>query len=218
MTGLWRTLGLSLPVALFGAGCTGSAAVQLVSIHPRAIDPPSVDIRSFGSWECYWWVEESGDLNIAIRCENGNPLAGRLGRVELNLSWVLDKPPAGSGRDYRIHSLETRTVLDTALETHRFVSYAGMVKVLVTDDEHLKGTFRMLVMHRGGFAPLSLLQGPKGNFMLFGTFQALLDPRRGRAIRERTESDGWARPKASAPPRSTSQPSEADNSGPNHSG
>lgn len=200
-------------IAIAGAGCSGSAEVQLVSIHRMAIDPPAVDVQKFHANECYWWIEDSGNLNIAIRCKRFNPLAGRLGGVEVNMSWVLGKPPAGSGRDYRVRAGMMRAIIETPLETHRFVFYSGMVKVLVADNDQMEGSFRIFAVHRGGFSPLLLLQGPRGNFMFFGTFRAVKDPERGRAIVERTDSAGGHRPAPEKVPTTTTQAAGAAESG-----
>ncbi|MFQ5422914.1 MAG: hypothetical protein ACE5F9_02925 [Phycisphaerae bacterium] len=176
-------------------GCTGSATVQVVSLRPDAIDPPPARVWRYDAGECYWWIDAAENLNVALRSRRHNLLLGRLGDVDLTLSFVLGKPPAGHGRNYAIRSRHTRTLIESALATQHFESYGGIADVIVEDDGMRRGSFRIWVRQRPGFSPLMFLSGQPGNFLVFGSFHAVPDENhKGRYIRQHTESGGWERP------------------------
>lgn len=191
---------------LFLAGCTGSGEVCFVSLHSKEIDPPATDVWAYPAQECYWWVDEAGDLNVALRCPRTNLLLGRYGRVDLDLSFVLDQPPAGSGRNYRIGQRETRTLFRSAFQHIRLVSTNGIVGVTVRDDGTLRGSFRVWMQPRTEAELFAFFPNNPGALLCFGTFQAVKDERKGQALRTLCESGGWERPPRSAP---TTQPAAA---------
>ncbi len=182
-------------LAMALAGCAGSATVQIVSLQPNAIDPPPARVWRYDADECYWWIDPADNLNVALRSHRHNLLLGRLGDVNLTLSFVFGKPPAGHGRNYAIRSQHTRTLIESALATQRFESYGGIAGVIVNDNGTLQGSFRIWTKQRPGFSPLMFLSGHPGNFLVFGSFHAVPDEHhKGRDIRQHTESGGWERP------------------------
>lgn len=175
-------------------GCGGSATIQFVSLHPSEIDPPGVMPSRFDAEACYWWVDEAGDLNIAMKCRRHNLLLGRYGRVALDLSLRLDEPPAGSGRNYRVGRSKARALFVSALHNLRLPSQGGIVGVTVGDDGTLRGSFRIWMKPQAGVRLFSFLPRRPGRLLCFGTFEAVKDAERGGAIRADCEAGGWTRP------------------------
>lgn len=200
-------LALGIP---FLFGCTGSGRVNFVSLNMTEIDPPPAKAWQFDATECYWWLDDQGDLNVALRSVRDAALLGKLGRVELCLSFVLDAPPAGSGRNYPIRQREVRAVALNAMQSHRFTSFAGIAGVTTQPNKGLHGSFRVWMHAHSELSMFNVMPNRPSPLLCFGTFEAVHDPVRGRALRERTESSGFARP---ARPRTfggaTSNPSPA---------
>jgi hypothetical protein len=190
-----------LAVAAMTAGCNGSGDVRFVSLQAKEIDPPTTEVWQFPAQECYWWVDEAGDLNIALRCPKDNVFLGRFGHVDLDISFVLDKPPAGSGRNYRVTQRETRTLFVSAIQTLRLNSVSGIVGVTMKDDGTLRGSYRIWMLPQKTVDVFSLLPQDPGALLCFGTFRAVKNEERGKAIRTRCEAGGWVRG-----PRPTTRP------------
>lgn len=174
-------------------GCSGSAEIRMTSLSASAIDPPLTEVTSFSASECYWWLDGVGDMNIAIRGTKQNLLLGKLGKQSLIISFALDEPPAGSGRNYTVRSRESRTVLASPLMTQRLASYAGIVSTLVDDGETIHGSFRILTKLRDDPGLLSFLPRSQGSVLVFGTYKAVRNAERGLAIRRESEMYGWGR-------------------------
>lgn len=197
-----------LAIAALTAGCTGSGRVNFVSLNMTDIDPPPAKAWQFDATECYWWLDDLGDLNIALRSVRDAALLGKLGRVELYVSFVLDTPPAGSGRNYPIRQREVRAVALNAMQTHRFTSFAGIAGVSTRPDQRYRGSFRVWMHAHSELSMLNVMPNRPSPLLCFGTFEAVHDPARGRALRERSESSGFARPaKPGASGRATTKPS-----------
>jgi len=180
-------------VGVVGCSGSGSAEIRMTPLSVSDIDPPTTDVTSFSASECYWWLDGVGDVNIAIRCTKQNLLLGKFGKQSLIISFALDEPPAGSGRNYKVRSRESRTVLGSPLMTQRFASYAGIVSTLVDDAETIHGSFRMLTKLRDDPGLLSFLPPSQGSVLVFGTYKAVRDADRGLAIRRESETYGWGR-------------------------
>lgn len=193
--------------AAWSAGCSGSASVQIVSLHATAIDPPDTKVWTYPSTDCYWRLDEAGRLNIAMTGLRRDVLVGRLGDVRWGVSLVLDKLPAGSGRNYVIRSGPTRVVIESVLATHHLTPYAGIVAVMTDERNELRGSFRLWMRHRPGFSPLLFLGPRSGNVLVFGTFRAVQDSDRARAIRDAIDKGGWSVPVPAGP--ATSRPTAA---------
>lgn len=174
------------------SGCAGSAELQFVSTNLASINPPPPIVYRYDPQQCYWWVDDDGSLNIAMQFDRVN-LFTELGRLRLQLSLMFDAPPAGSGRDYTIGARNVRGRFETALTQARLISSGGVVAVTKTGDR-FRGSFRVLLQQHPGLSLLSLTPQRPGNYLMFGKFDAIHDPDRGRTIRDSTESDGWVRP------------------------
>jgi hypothetical protein len=206
---------LALPVIWLAAGCTGSATIQFVSLHHEEIDPPTTKVWRFDASECYWWLDDAGELNVAMKCRQHNLLLGHWGDVELDLSFVLGEPPAGSGRNYPIRRRHTRSRFVSALQSQRLTSQAGIVGVIVEDGGAIRGSFRIWMMPQKQLRLFDFFPQQSGQLLCFGTFHAVEDAARGRAIRAHCEAEGWTRPARKPipvqkpPPVPTSRPQEA---------
>jgi hypothetical protein len=183
-----------LAVAATTVGCTGSARVNFVSLNMTAIDPPPARAWEFDAGECYWWLDESGDLNLALRSVRHDALLGKFGRVELCVSLSLDAPPAGSGRNYTIRQREVRAVATTTLQSHRFTSYAGIVGVSTQRPDRYSGSFRIWLNAHTELSLFTVMPNRPGTVLCFGRFEAVHDEARGKAIRLQTEAGGYVRP------------------------
>lgn len=196
-------------IACAAAGCGGTATIQFVSLHPTEIDPPGVTPSRFDAEACYWWVDEAGKLNVAMKCRRHHLLLGRYGRVSLDLSMRLDEPPAGSGRNYRVGRSKASAFFVSALHNLRIPSQGGIVGVTVGDDGTLRGSFRIWMKPRAGVRLFSFLPRRPGRLLCFGTFHAVKDAQRGAAILADCEIGGGVgppRPKPSPTPPTTTRP------------
>jgi hypothetical protein len=187
-------------IAMLAAGCGGRGTLQFVSLNMTDIDPPAAEVWRFDAGQCYWWADETGELNIVLKHGQRGLLTGRLGDADLGLSLAFDKMPAGSGLNYPIRQQETRTLYLSPLATQRFTSYAGIASVIVRDDRRLRGSFRIWMTPIQEVTLLSFLPQRPGPVLCFGTFEAVEDRARGQAIRDFCESGGWARMPRKAPP------------------
>ncbi|HVP12769.1 MAG TPA: hypothetical protein VMV94_16460 [Phycisphaerae bacterium] len=188
-----------LTVATAG-GCAGSGVVQFASLHPTEIDPPATTVWRMDAQQCYWWLDDAGELNVAMTCVRNNLLFSKLGRVTFDMSFVLGAPPAGSGRNYAIQQRETRSIFVSALQDLRLISSAGIVGVNMRDDGTLRGGFRTWMVPASNPAmSLSFLPQQTGPLLCFGTFRAVKDETRGKEIRARCEAGGWVRPPRKPP-------------------
>lgn len=203
-----------LAIALLAslAGCSGSATVQFVSLHPSEIDPPHTAVWRLDAQECYWWIDEAGELNVAMTCKRRDPLLGQYGRADFDVSFALGDPPAGSGRNYQVQQREVRTLFLSAMATLRLTAQLGIVGVTVGKDGTIRGSFRMWMTPQGELQVLSLLPEQIGPLLCFGTFRAVQDQARGQQIKARCESGGWTRPPR-RPPAPTTQPAATQPAG-----
>jgi len=179
-------------LALAAAGCNGNAQLQFVSTSLNAIDPPPPIVYRYDPQQCFSSVDENGAFTIAMRFDNISPLSG-LGKLTLQMSYVLDGPPAGSARDYIVGPREVRGCFDAAIGRNRFLSQRGIISVIRTKNG-FKGSFRITLQHYPATSVLNLLPQRPGGYLLFGTFESVNDPVRCAQIREATEADGWTRP------------------------
>ncbi len=186
-------------------GCSGGARINFISLNTNAIDPPQVEPVRFAAQQCYWWRDASGDFNIAMQCRKGNLLLGKLGDVEIDLSLALDGPPAGSGRDYPLRQREVRAVVLAPAGNQRLVAHTGFLSVITDRNGNYHGSYRVWMTPLSELNVLSFLPQRPGPVLCFGTFSAVHEESRGRAIREQSETGGWARtPRIAAP--TTSRP------------
>jgi hypothetical protein len=183
-------VGAALAGMTAGAGCAGSARVELIPLNYKTIDSASALTRPLGLDRCYWWTDESGQVWIAMQCER-RPVFGKLGTFLYQMSLVLEKLPSGKQREYTVAERELRAVARFSGFESRFVSSAGVVALYREPGNRLVGSFRFLARREvsqllGGWSPPT-------SYVMQGTFEAVHDEQRGRPIAEATESHGWDR-------------------------
>ena len=204
------TLNFAIRYSLFviPLSCSGTAKINFISLNTIAIDPPRTEPWRFDAQQCFWWVDESGDFNIAMQCRKGNLFLGKLGDIEIDVSLALDGPPAGSGRDYPLRRREARAVLLSPAGNRRFIIHTGVCDVLTGKDGTYRGSYRLWMSSLSELNVLSFLPDRPGPILCFGSFCAVHDEKRGRAIREQSETGGWTRPPRK-PKSATSRPASA---------
>jgi hypothetical protein len=188
---------------LLPAGCAGSARMNFVSLNHAAIDPPAPVVHRFEPQQCSWWIDDLDRLNVAMQFDQFSPF-NKFGEMTLRISLVLDAPPAGSGRNYTAGPDTLRGHLATPLDQHRFSGLTGIVAVSRRGKARLSGSYRLWVRHHPGLSLFSLFPQQPGLLLLFGTFDAVHDPRRGAVIRAECESNGWTRPAPTTQPHTQS--------------
>jgi len=187
-------------------GCTGSARIDFVSLHNSEIDPPPAKTWRFDAHEAVWWIDDAGELNLAFHAQKRNLFLGKYGDVDLNLSLTPGPPPAGRARNYKIRRRETRTRIDNAFGQQRYTSYAGIMYVILEEDQTLHGSFRIWMKPPRELNFFTVLPRTPGSLLCYGTFHAVKDQHnRGPAIRSHCESGGRQRPPL--PTQPTSRPS-----------
>ena len=178
--------------------------MQFVSLNATRIDPPPVKVWHYDAQEAYWWIDQAGEINIAMRSRESRAFLGRFGKTELSMSLVPGPPPAGSGKDYTLRRRETRTVLVAGIGRQRYTSYAGVMDVLMDDGTDIHGSFRIWMRPQSPVLSLSPLPQRPGSVLVFGTFKAVKNEKRGATIRTFCESEGWQRKPLRTP--ATTQP------------
>lgn len=189
--------------ALVFAGCGGSAKVSFISLHTQAIDPPRVEPFDLDVQECFWWLDADGDLCLAMRSHQGNIFLGQVADMDVELSFVLGKPPAGSGRDYTLGPRGVRTIVRSALQNQRYNTLSGIICVLTKPPDELHGSFRIWMTPMNELGLLSFLPGKPGPVMCYGRFRAIKSAARGQEILARTESGAPRPAKVATPPAAT---------------
>src|ERR1044071_5753198 len=161
------------PIAIFLFGCSGRATVDFVSLNMSEIDPPQPKAWSFNASECYWWLTEVGELNIAMRHREENPLLGKAGNVDMAISFVFDSPTAGRARNYNITSRDVRSLYVSPLATQRWNTSGGIVGVTIGRDGVLRGSYRLWMVPLMNTGLFSFMPVRPGSVLCFGTFEAL---------------------------------------------
>jgi hypothetical protein len=196
--------GLAL-VALPLFGCRGHASIHTIKLGTKKIKATGPLVARIEPDECYWWVDDDGQLCIAMR-DSGWSLSGKPHkRIEL-LSLVLPGTPAGTGRDYHVNRRALRARRDAGYTHTRTASLRGIVGVWDYGRGRLKGRFRITALRQSYWVVMGWRADAR--VLILGEFEAIHDPTRGGAILARTEEDGMARrpppgrkisPKASRP-------------------
>ena len=175
-------------------GCSGSTKINFISLNTTAIDPPRTEPWQFDAQECFWWLDDAGEFNLALQCRKSNLILGRLGDMEIDLTFALDGPPAGSGRDYPLRQREVRAVILSPAGNQRFNVHSGICSVLMGKGGTYRGSYRVWMTSIPEVNILSILPQRPGPVLCFGTFYAVRDEVRGREIRAKSESFGGVRP------------------------
>ncbi len=204
-----RRLGaLPLAALLCGLlGCSGNAQLEMAALDFQMIDPPAPRVTRVDLDRCFWWTDDDGFVWISIE-RAMRPFFGAFGEVLLQFSFSLDRPPAGKARNYIVSDRELRGLVRLGPAESRFVSVNGIVAAYREPGQRLRGSFRLEATRQtsrvlGGW-------GLPARFLLMGSFNAIHDAARGRAVAAATEESGWERDPRPVPrgakPRATTRP------------
>lgn len=165
------------------------------------VDPPPARVQTVRFDRALWWTDEAdGTLRIAME-KDAPSLLGEIGRVIVQLSLRLEKPPAGPTRQYTLGPAELRGRIRVgALET-RLATASGVAVIDRVREGVFRGAVRLIATRRsmqllGGWS-----SGPR--VLLLGEFEALHHADAGKRVYDDTESSDFARPAF----RPTSRPS-----------
>ena len=190
-----RLFPLSL-VLLVLTGCGGHATIHQIPMGIRKISTTGALVRKTTPDECYYWVNEAGELCVAMREAKWSPLGKRF-RSEFIASLVLEGLPARTARNYRVGRRTFRGRVEAGYKHTRSASLAGIATVWDYGRHRLRGRFRFSAKHQS----YSVLTGWGSNkgLLVVGEFTAVPDRRAGERILARTEERGLER----GPPRAT---------------
>ncbi|MCG3126724.1 MAG: hypothetical protein CHACPFDD_01577 [Phycisphaerae bacterium] len=185
-----------LPSAFVILLCGCSAGnLELVSLDFRSIDPPAAQVTRLPLDRCFWWTDESGRLWLAMERIVQIPFLSNVD-FEFQLSLRLDRPPQGKARNYTVRDAELRAAARVGPAESRFSSLAGILAVYRESGDRLRGSLRLQVARQVNAMLTGWTQPTR--YLMLGSFVAEHDEVRGRAIAERTETDGFERDVPSA--------------------
>ncbi|MBL8878526.1 MAG: hypothetical protein JNG88_05340 [Phycisphaerales bacterium] len=192
---------LALSALAACCGCDGQARVEYTSLDFANIDPPAVRVSRYDMPHCYWWTDARGQLWIAMERHDAS-LLGSAFSTEARLVFVLERAPAGRGRNYLVGKREMRGAATFGLVDIRYIAQQGIMGVNrdSSQSDELRGSFRIQTS-------LSVSQmfggwGKPSSVLMFGEFTAVRDERRGREVVERAALEPWeeqSRPTATQP-------------------
>jgi len=174
-------------------GCSGSGRIELAALNFRAIDPPAAPsprVVRVNLDRCYWWTDQADRLWLAMEHRRLPLLNPRL-RVAFQLSLALEKLPAGPARDYHVGPQTLRGLVRAGPWESRLTARRGIIALYRESGNRLRGSLRIEAV-RVSAGWLGHWSRPK-DYLLLGTFVAVPDRGRGRAILAATESAGWER-------------------------
>ncbi len=183
-----------LAACVLPVGCTGRAQVYSVPLVRTDLPPPEPLLQTVQPSEAFYWLGESGELNVALR-HYAAPAAGLGIETEWLLSLVLEGLPAGSQRLYTLDAQSVRTLQILGPTRQRSASLMGVAVMHAPRGRVLEGRFHANVRQQAfgfldGWSP-DIRSAPVA--VMVGEFRAVHDPVRGQAIRLRTEADRFGR-------------------------
>ena len=184
-------------------GCRGGGRLELASLSFKSVDPPAPRVTAVKLRECYWWTDDADQVWIAVQ-SRWSPWFNPKFRLELQMSLVLEKLPAGAARNYELRQRALCGRIRFGPWESRLVSQVGIAAAYRESGNRLHCSMRVQATR-----VTSQLLGSWGQpvpYLVLGDFTAVPDEQRGRAIALLTESGGWDR-------KPTSRP--ADDSSPN---
>lgn len=197
-------LSATLMIAPFLGGCRGNLHCNFLSNVMSDIQVRPTDARTIriDCQECYWWVDSDNRFNIAgkgVAKFPFNPLYDQ----EINVSFVLDAPSQGVGKNYTLYPNNVRGFIKSGGNLYRFRGAHGILGIENMTSGAVRGAYRSSI----GLSQAKILGGwsQAAPYFIFGTFTAVPDrDHRGPGIRGRTEGDGYER---KLPPLKSASPS-----------
>ncbi|MEK6799776.1 MAG: hypothetical protein AABZ12_12495 [Planctomycetota bacterium] len=183
-------LAIAVTLALLLGGCTGHATIHMVPLGNQKISAADPLIVRQDPHECYYWLNDVSQVCVAMRFRHVSWL-GKAFSSELVLSLVLDKPPAGAARDYRVDRFTERHRLDAGFTHLRGASLSGIIGTWDYGKRQLKGRFRFTAKQQSFFVLTGW--GSDHSVLFVGEFTAVHDRAAGEKILQRTEADGMGR-------------------------
>lgn len=168
-------------------GCA-AGRMHLVPLHTNAINNTEPLIASLQIVDAYWWEDENGHINIALRAK---PEGLYFGTFWTTLT--LGEPPAGSAREYRLGREGLSAAYTFGSLTHsRLRSLRGIAAIWPQPDGTLRGRVRTWARRQS----FTMLLGwrPAAQILITAEFRARHDPTRGREMRERAQPGAWPSP------------------------
>ncbi len=178
---------------IFLVGCSGNIECNFVTTNFNSInvEPTDAKVFRFKCDECFWWLDESGRLNIAGKGINKSLINSTLDR-EFYISFVLGSPSHGIGKNYKLNSQSIRGLIKMSGNMYRFRSVYGILGIENRKQDLIKGAYRANVR----VCAARLLGGWSKStpFLICGTLQAVPDKEnKGKQIRKITEQMGYSR-------------------------
>ncbi len=186
-------LSLTMATCLSLAGCAGNLKCSLVSNNmvDIAVEPTDARTITLDCAECYWWVDEDGRVNIAGRKVIKSLINARYD-FEFYLSFVLDVPSKGMGKNYQLNQSSIRGMIKTGGNILRFQGTYGIL-----GSENRKPDLLVCAYRSGIGISTAKLFGGWSNpvpFLVYGTLNAVPDrENKGKAWRKLTEAEGYER-------------------------
>jgi len=194
----WQSVLGTAFVLLFLAGCRGSASYTIASLNTRRISASESLTRRIDAGECYHWINDYGELCVAMRMTDGSILGKAFSKTSI-ASLVLGDPPASTGRDYRATRRTARFNNNAGYGHTRAASLRGVVGVWDYDKKVIAGRFR-LVTRQQSYSVLTGWRG-KAQVLYVGEFRSVFDRKAGEAILNNTEKNGMQRKQPAGKPR-----------------
>ncbi len=194
---------------LFLLGCNGNLRCSFVNtgMNDIAVEPTDARVISMDCTECYWWVDDAGRLNIAGRGIVKSLINARYDR-EFYLSFVLDEPSKGMGKNFGLGANSGRGLIKSGGNIYRLQTTYGILGSENRKSDVIVAAYRTNIsLHAAKFFGGWSKPHP---FVIFGTLTAVPDRNNmGQEIRRRTEEEGFDRKLPSLrknPPLTTTQP------------
>ncbi len=187
------TIPLIILICLVLVGCNGNIDCSFVTTNFNSISIKPTDAKAFRfrCSECYWWVDNSGRLNIAGQHIEKSLINSALDK-EFYISFVLGSPSRGMGKDYKLNYQSVRGLIKMGGNIYRFRSTRGILGIENEGKELIRAAYRANVR----IYVARLLGGwSKGTpFLIYGTLKAVSDKQgKGKQIRKITEDMGYSR-------------------------
>jgi hypothetical protein len=183
---IWEWFVACLPIFTgFLAGCAGNVRCNFVSQNMESIRVEPTDARSFelDATECYWWVDDQKQLNIAGQGRLKSLLGKQYDR-EFAIFFKPGQPSQGVGKDYRLLRDTVQGYIQVGANLHRFESTYGLLGTENRPGEHLVAAYRCGIRIQSA----KLFGGWSSGvpFLIYGTMEAVPNQEgKGQAIQEK---------------------------------
>lgn len=170
-------------------GCAGGGTVKIMPLMRSDLADAEPLISDVPLSQAFYWVEESGEVNVALRYHAGS-LLGKPFDATWEMTMTLEGMPAGSSRLYKLKSERVHVAQNAGGARRRACGGAGVAVLHAPEGRRLRGRFHVQVRQQqftllNGWSP-AIYAAP--TLIMAGEFTAIEDAARGREIRERTSA------------------------------